>query len=151
MSVRHLILSHQPGAACGVSLFVEGHQRSATVVITELPDNPGRPARESFFDAARALWRKYMKHTPPDRIVWLYRQQGTDTRRDVVMRAFVNWESGQVSNWGAPSPALLGQTVNRDRGFIRQGVFIPRFQPLTEMSSGQRAQQSREVVTYGPC
>lgn len=147
MPVRHTIVPHLPGARCGVSLFVEGrHQKVITVVITELPDNAGTPARDAFVSAVARIRRALLKHIGSDRIVWVYRRAASSAALETMEIAHLTDDGADVARWEPLNPVCLGQVVNREGGFARRDVFIPRFRPLKEL--GERPRTMENVVTY---
>lgn len=148
MSVRHHLVAHRPGALCGVSIFLEGRRPTTTVVVTELPDNPGpASARDGFMDTVRKLQRTALKTVPADQVAWVYRIPATTQQREVMIRAHVGSGLDQVERWEHMDTARLGQLVNRDGGFVRRGVFIPLFRPISEVRDRGRS-KSLEVVSY---
>ena len=145
MSVRHYVIPHAAGAACGVSLFIEGRRPTVTVVVTELPDNPGPSAREGFMTVVHKIRRVVQKAHPGVEIAWAYRVPPGDGQPEVLIRAHLDAAGAGVERWEHLNPAHLGQVVNRDGGFVRRGVFVPRFRPLREPRARHRPQ---EIVAY---
>lgn len=83
MSVQHRFIAHQPDSACGVSVFLSSANTKPTVVVTELPDNPGVPVGQAFAAAANKVARAYLKGLSLDNIDWVYRQE-SDGRETLV-------------------------------------------------------------------
>lgn len=145
MSVRHHLVAHRPGALCGVSVFVEGRRPTVTVVVTELPDNPGVSARDAFMDVVHRLCRATLKNVPHNQVAWAYRIPATSQQREVLIKAALGENQDLVERWEHMNSAHIGQLVNRDGGFVRRDVFIPRFRPLSEVHARGRP---LEVVDY---
>ena len=73
MSIRHHLLSHRPGSACGVAVISTQDRPLPTVVINELANNPGVPVEEAYPEAAQKVCRAFLKGASPDKVEWVYR------------------------------------------------------------------------------
>jgi hypothetical protein len=147
MSIRHHLITLRNGSICGISLFIEGRRPTVTIVVTELPDNPGTSARDAFADAVLKVRRAALKGIPEDKIAYVYRIPASEQQREVMIRAFFEESSGLVDRWEHMNPVQLGQLVNRDGGFVRRAVFIPAFRPVDKVRARGQPQEIVEYVT----
>lgn len=145
MTVRHQLIKHQDQSFCGLSIFIEGKSPAATVVVTDLPDNPGVSARDSFSRIARKVKGSLLRNLNGKQIVWAYRQQGDSVTHGQGLEIAKINDAYEVNAWERVGDRRLGSIVNRDGGFIRQSVFIPMFRPIAE---GYGRRRQGDCVNY---
>lgn len=145
MSVQHHLISHFPEAKCGISLFFDARRNSATVVVTELPDNPGVSAERFFGDVIRKVRAAFLKGVPAENTAWAYRRPRRTGSHEVLFRVTVGDAPSAPPTWEPMDAAGLGALVNRNGGYQRR-VFIPEFRPLRD-DVGRR--RHKELVNYG--
>jgi hypothetical protein len=126
---------------CGVSAFVEGRRPTVTVVVTELPDNPGAPVAKFFADAARRIRKGILKGVSASSIAWLCRRPASENARESMFAVDLDEDKGTVRAMNQVDPSRLGSIVNRGGGFVRRGVFIPAFRPLAEAGARRRLKE----------
>ena len=69
-----LILSykayHKYDSSCGLDIRIN-RNNTVTVILTELPDNPGITVTYLIEHIATLIYKEYLRHVPVENIVWL--------------------------------------------------------------------------------